>query len=185
MNFYGDLITSKGSLPGRQKSSSVESFTIACHTSSPFLPFQVDSFISTLIGFLSNAILCVLARCTFSKILSAVIKSIPIFVISKFSLLAIKDSSLHINKWVTAAHRIIAAVVFIPIGRPIPFIQPFKVGSIYDSFLSFCKWDNAVRLVLRLGDFVPLHAVLSFIHVPTLDRNLKPASILPQVRYVS
>lgn len=138
-----------------------------------FVP--VDSLEPTSVARHFLSILSVLRGRTFPKIFASIIDCIPVSVISKFTGVAAKKKTVHIDISAICSsrlspHRIKTVRVGIPDGIPIPLREPSEIVGVNDGVLALRERNKSVRFVERLRHFVSDNT--SFKHLPTSSWNV-------------
>lgn len=95
-----------------------------------------------------------------TKIFSAVVQSIAVYMISKLSIFAPKDFFVHVDKstfgYAEKSDRI-KLPTGMAMGLPIPLTKPFKIFNANNSVLSLSKWNKSIGLINRLDHFMSLN----------------------------
>ena len=145
-------------------------FFIFLNSCFPFPAMRLDS-LESIFKVMTDRVLRIGCFCGWTKILSAVVKRISVFMVrSKTS----KDCGVHkltgVFSPVETAAGVITSAGFIPEGVPIPLLEEFKILRIDSGFLTARQWDKAVRFIAGLCNGMPLNS--AFLHFPTSNRNL-------------
>lgn len=168
MIFLGCFIVSMRCLFRRKEISYMDSFPLKSNIALPLsrLAVKTNSFVSAFIVRVFTAVSAILGQCRWSKISSAIIKRVRIFVVRSKS----SDKLMHEKMFssprafVIPAHPHgvkLASPSFL--GIPIPLIEPLKVSGIDNRILISGQGNKAVRLVRWLRNCVAFHAK-SFSH---------------------
>ena len=123
----------------------------------------------------------VLGYCAFSKVLSAIIQGVVIFVVAFFFGSTSKNDPCHEDAFLPLCTRPISNYIkriycWVILCKPVPLTQPLEVFEIDNRILPLRERDESVSLIQWLGNGMPF--VRFSWHVPISTRNLLPSHFI-------